>query len=106
MREPKQCPNCGTTFEDFRKTSLLGCAVCYSVFREELLPAIRRMQGKTRHKGTAPAAAAAQNYEDMLERVNLRESLERALREERYADAREIEKKLIGMERAAKERKK
>lgn len=64
------CPSCGTTFADFRATGLLGCAKCYSVFREQLLPTVRYLQGTTRHTGKA--------------RENEKDDALRALAEEKY----------------------
>ncbi len=37
----KVCPVCGTTYDDYERSGLLGCASCYDVFKEELLPAIK-----------------------------------------------------------------
>ena len=59
----KRCPSCGTTVEEFRMTGLLGCADCYTAFREEILPTIRYIQGTTRHEGKAPSGAAEANYD-------------------------------------------
>ncbi len=50
----KECPSCGTTLGEFRKTGLLGCADCYMAFREELLPTVQFIQGRLRHTGKDP----------------------------------------------------
>ena len=47
----KVCPVCGTTYADYERSGLLGCASCYDVFKEELLPAIKAIQGKVEHVG-------------------------------------------------------
>ena len=60
----KACPACGTTMAEFRRTGLLGCAYCYSAFREELLETVRNMhnmQGEVRHTGKRPEASAEEN---------------------------------------------
>lgn len=88
------CPRCGTTIDDFRRTGLLGCAECYRVFREEILLTLRRVQGNhTRHEGGIPAASE-EKYSFMLERQHLKEEIERAMREGRYAEAEELQQRL------------
>jgi protein arginine kinase activator len=32
------CPECGTTYTEFRQSGLLGCAMCYSAFEGQLGP--------------------------------------------------------------------
>ncbi len=51
------CPSCGATLAEFRKTGLLGCADCYSVFREDLIPTVQFIQGRLRHTGKDPDRA-------------------------------------------------
>lgn len=83
----KVCSVCGTTIEDFRRTGLLGCTNCYRVFREEILPAVRNMQGALQHEGKK----IDQLY---LERERLKSNLEKALREQNYAEADILQDKL------------
>lgn len=81
----KQCPVCGTTYADYERTGLLGCASCYDVFKEELIPSIRRIQGKVNHVGKT-----GKNLDEMgLYRKikSLRDQLETAIREKRYTEA-------------------
>lgn len=53
----KECPVCGATLEEFRRTGLLGCADCYSAFREALIPTVQVIQGRVRHTGKDPVRA-------------------------------------------------
>lgn len=62
--ESKECSACGTTFEVFRRTGLLGCAECYNVFRKEILSMLGYIQHSTRHVGKVPAGAG-ENYDDL-----------------------------------------
>ena len=83
--EKKVCPVCGLSYSDYERTGLLGCASCYDVFKEELIPSIRRIQGKVNHVGKT-----ADNRDEfgLHRRLNeLKGKLEVALREKRYADA-------------------
>lgn len=50
----ERCPQCGATYDEFRRTGKLGCGVCYEVFHHELRPLIRRIHGSTRHAGVVP----------------------------------------------------
>ena len=97
----KVCPVCGTTYSDYEKTGLLGCASCYDVFKEELLPAIRAIQGKVQHVGKVETNNDALGLHRRLK--GLQSELETALREKRFVDAGilnkriyEINKKLYG----------
>lgn len=60
----KECPACGTTYEDFRRTWLLGCAECYNAFRGELTPMLGYIQRGAYHKGKVPAGAG-EAYDDL-----------------------------------------
>lgn len=88
----KTCPVCGTSFADYENSGLLGCASCYDVFKDELLPAIRRIQGKVTHVG----APSANRDEYGLYRTlkTLQEQLETALKEKRYTDAGKLNRRI------------
>ncbi|MDR3121695.1 MAG: UvrB/UvrC motif-containing protein [Clostridiales bacterium] len=49
-----RCDACGKTFAEIQKDGKIGCARCYDVFREKLLPIVERIHGSARHKGRAP----------------------------------------------------
>ncbi len=83
----KVCSVCGTTIEDFRRTGLLGCANCYRVFREEIFPVVQNMQGSAQHVGKKVDRL-------FLERERLKSELEKALREQNYAEAEILQGKL------------
>lgn len=53
-----RCEKCGSTFEEIAKTGKVGCADCYKTFRCQLLPAVQRIHGATRHKGKTPGSSA------------------------------------------------
>jgi len=79
-RQSKACPYCKTSFADYRRTGLLGCAKCYEVFREELFPTISRLQqGNLHHEGQAPEKSAEENYGLMRELVREQDELKAAL---------------------------
>lgn len=49
-----RCSNCGLSYDEFRKTSRLGCAQCYSDFRVQLRPLLMRLHGRAEHAGRVP----------------------------------------------------
>ncbi len=94
QRDEKKCAFCGMTYADFIRTGLFGCAQCYTVFREELLPTLRLIQGKIRHGGKSPDAEAGEMYDVALEQERLKEGIEEAIRKERYAEAEKLQARL------------
>jgi protein arginine kinase activator len=48
------CSVCGMSFDDFRKNGKLGCGNCYSVFKDNLDPILRRLHGSVEHIGKTP----------------------------------------------------
>ncbi len=51
-----KCPNCGVTYNDFKRNGKLGCSECYSCFKAELKPILKRIHGGISHLGKAPVA--------------------------------------------------
>jgi len=50
----QRCPWCGATFEEIARTGKVGCAHCYEVFKDRLLPIIQRLYGSDIHCGKMP----------------------------------------------------
>lgn len=88
----KKCPVCGTSYSDYERTGLLGCASCYDVFKEELMPTVKRIHGKTQHVGKI----GLNNDDHGLYRrlKSLQEQLESALRNKRFAEAGRLNKRI------------
>ncbi len=99
----RACPACGATQAGFRRTGLVGCAYCYTAFREELMPTIRYVQGKTRHEGKTPSEGAEEKYDFVRGLVNeqdtLRERLRRAEDEHDEARAEALRRELGEIDR-------
>ncbi len=53
------CPSCGMAYDEFSKTSRLGCAHCYSEFHSQLKPLLLRLHGRAQHIGRVPESAGA-----------------------------------------------
>lgn len=81
-----QCPDCGLTNADFRRTGRLGCASCFSVFAPVLHPVLEDMHVGTCHKGKTPELALTR--QSVTAQLNkLETALARAVEEEAYEDA-------------------
>lgn len=46
-----RCETCGTSYNDIASSGMMGCANCYDVFSDRILPTIRRIHGNTTHMG-------------------------------------------------------
>ncbi|WP_236027814.1 UvrB/UvrC motif-containing protein [Candidatus Methylacidithermus pantelleriae] len=83
------CPQCGFTHTDFKKTGRLGCPACYHTFAGLLDSLLKDMHRDTVHKGKIPPRYARKRYYEMKIR-DLKESLEKAVAEEKYEEAAQI----------------
>lgn len=96
-RSTYACPNCGTSYDDFKEIARLGCSQCYEFFKAQLLPVLRNLHVKTQHLGKFPASHGA--HADDIKRITLlQEELERAVREECYERAAEIRDEIRAIE--------
>ena len=81
-----QCPRCHMVYSAFKESGRLGCSECYTTFRAQLRPLLRRIHGDTRHQGKIPArdgegatrSRQIQRLHDELQRLVEREEFERA----------------------------
>jgi len=75
------CPSCGLSYDEFRKKGRLGCQQCYSTFRQQLLPLLKKIQSATRHTGKIPlnldkSVSTEAKIRELHERLNRAISLE------------------------------
>ena len=54
----QRCPQCGASFAEISESGKIGCAECYRVFRDKLMPTVSRIHGTAKHKGKIPGTAA------------------------------------------------
>ena len=88
------CEACGTTYDEFRRTGLLGCRECYRVFEAALTPLLERAhEGGTRHVGKVPSRCGVDELRQQRMR-RLRQELEEALAGEKYERAAELRDKI------------
>jgi len=55
-----KCARCSLPYEDFRKFGRLGCAECYTSFKEHLSGLLRKIHGSNKYLGKSPATGAQQ----------------------------------------------
>ncbi len=96
-----QCPVCGFTQADFKKTGRLGCSACWETFEAGLASLLKAMHKGDHHVGKVPTKAMhtlALNGKIQ----ELAEQLEKAVREEKYEDAAQIRDEIRELETKAK----
>ncbi len=92
-----QCTRCGMTYEKFRKTGMVGCAQCYSEFREPLQKLMSRVHGHTQHVGRVPGGE--DNRLSMKLKVEkLRQQLSKAIADEEYEAAASLRDQIRALE--------
>ncbi len=73
-----QCPACGFTLDDYRRTSRLGCPDCYSFFAREF--SSPTSTGADKPEGSAPEPPTREKLERQLREAVEREDYESAAR--------------------------
>ena len=81
-----RCPECGTTYEEFRKLGRFGCPTCYEAFAPHLVRLFKRIHGAQAHTGKGPARQA-QPQEIGEDLSQLKKKLREAVAEEAYERA-------------------
>lgn len=80
------CPRCGSMWSEIRATGKVGCAECYHVFADRLLPYVQKLYGSTNHVGRVPnRVAQVQETEDLI--VQLQMQMDAAVAEQNYEQA-------------------
>ncbi|HHY91794.1 MAG TPA: hypothetical protein GX511_00465 [Firmicutes bacterium] len=96
-----RCPECGLTYGDFRERGRLGCAHCYTTFRGQLEPLIRRLQGGLRHAGKVPRRSGGTlRLKHDLE--TLRRRLKEAVTREAFEEAARLRDEIKALEEKLK----
>lgn len=82
-----ECPACGLTLNDFKRTGRLGCASCYSELDSHLRSLLRRLHGATQHVGKAATSQDAEQSDRLARIASLRRSLQLAVESEDFEHA-------------------
>lgn len=94
-----RCEFCGSSYSDIAKSGHVGCANCYSVFGEQLLPSIRRIHGNTAHCGKNSGRSEKQSVKPQEETkeqklARLKSELDKAVQEQNFEHAAELRDKI------------
>jgi protein arginine kinase activator len=92
-----QCPVCGFTQADFKKTGRLGCSTCWETFEPALASLLKAMHKGDHHVGKVPAKAM-HTLALSGKMQELTGELEKAVREEKYEDAARIRDQIRELE--------
>lgn len=98
-----RCEFCGSSYSDIAKSGHVGCANCYDIFGEQLLPSIRRIHGNTAHCGKNSGKADRQSSKPQEETKEqkikrLKAELDTAIKEQNFEHAAELRDKIKEME--------
>ena len=95
--EAELCPQCGTTYEAFRKKGRPTCPVCCMAFRKSVRQVLGGHCPQVQHMGRRPVdGEGAQQYR--AERERLQRQLEEAVAREDYENAAVLRDTLRGLE--------
>ena len=91
------CPNCYSTYDEYKKTGKLGCSKCYEAFKDELKPDVKNIYGYDEYIGKVPKKVDGDIYISNEIRV-LKSDLIRAIEKEEYEKAADIRDKIKELE--------
>lgn len=80
------CHSCGKTFDEIARDGKMGCADCYGVFYDKLMPYINRIHGRASYMGTKPESGENSN----LHLNSLRNDLKNAIEEQNFELAAQL----------------
>lgn len=97
-----RCKSCGSTMNDIKKSGKVGCASCYELFFNELMPTIRSIHGNTEHIGKHPVIEYTENREEEKKPADdkkakleaLRAELKKAIEDENFERAAQLRDKI------------
>ena len=95
--EDKVCPTCHWSLKRFKKSGLLGCDNCYDAFENDIEDIIRRIQPYGENKLDDIEFKVEEKQKNLTKEqrlINLKADLQKAIKEERYEDAGEINKEI------------
>ncbi len=82
-----RCPVCGKSFEEIAKDGKMGCAECYNVFYDKIMPSLNKIHGKASYVGSKPFGSEKSVKEELYD---LKTQLENAIAEQNFEFAAEI----------------
>ena len=83
------CKSCGLTYGEFKNSGKLGCATCYTSFREHISQALKSIHGTNEYRGRIPVGQG-EKYDKLIIKRELAENrllLKRAVEAEEFEEA-------------------
>ena len=99
------CPDCGSTFQDFRRSGKLGCGQCYVIFEREMRLLLRKIHGSHHHVGISgdPKSMSANATSPHARLRELRGRLKDAIEREAYELAAKLRDQIVLLEAEIKD---
>ncbi len=92
-----KCKNCGMEYNEFLKSSRVGCAECYKAFGPKLDPIIKRLHGNAQHLGKVPGRVSSNiNVPNEIEK--LKQLLNESIQREEYEESAKIRDRIRSLE--------
>jgi len=89
--EDKECPTCGKKLSEFKDDGKLGCPRCWDVFREDIVPLLKKLHGVSFHNRKK---SPLRKENKISEAEKIQDELRRAVDEENYEKAAELRDRL------------
>lgn len=102
LKEPDveyKCPNCGMTYEQFKRYGKFGCSECITAFKDEIEPLIQNIHGHRRHKGKYPRQHTDDESTELNEIETLKKELQAAVEVENYEKAAQLRDMIKSLEK-------
>ena len=93
-----KCPNCGLTYDDFRKFGRLGCSQCYDAFKTHLSTLLKKIHGSNQHVGKTPIKMPGSKKKKIEDLQELKKQLVQAIQMEDFEKAAHLRDKIRELE--------
>ncbi len=92
-----RCPVCHISFEEIARSGKVGCAHCYTKFKERLTPTVEKLHGKADHVGKSPVSKEAPPPEKPLLQ-QLKDQLAEAIETQEFEKAAQLRDQIRELE--------
>ena len=102
-----RCDTCGSTFSDITRSGLMGCADCYDLFEDQIMPSIRRVHGDATHCGKSSVSVVhpfkdeekkPEETPEISELDSLKVQLDEAVKNQEFERAAELRDRIKALE--------
>lgn len=94
----QRCPQCGSSYNEIVSSGQVGCANCYDMFREFLIPSIENIHGKAVHNGKVAKDATINVKVELSESEKLKKALANAIEKQDFELAAILRDKIKTLE--------